>query len=67
MSLQVKPGSIIPEETVRVARVAFPKGNSHLSLRDELGTIYADSLSVALFPKRDSRRNRLGAWCWLQF
>ena len=50
MSLQVKPRSTVPEETVRVARAAFPKGNPYLTLRDELETIYVDSLFAALFP-----------------
>jgi len=49
MSLQVKPGSTVPEETARVARAAFPKGNPYLTLRDELETVYTDSLFVALF------------------
>jgi len=52
MSLQVKPGSMVPEETARVARAAFPKGNPYLTLRDELETIYGDSLFSRLFPKR---------------
>lgn len=49
MSLQMKPGSTIPEETARVARAAFPKGNPYLTLRDELETIYTDSLLASLF------------------
>ena len=49
MSLQMKPGSTVPEETARVAQAAFPKGNSYLTLRDELETIYTDSLFVSLF------------------
>jgi len=52
MSLQVKPESSVPEETARIARAAFPKGNPYLTLRDEMETIYVDSLFVALFPKR---------------
>src|SRR4029450_4431820 len=52
MSLRPQPGSQVPEETARVARAAFPKGNPYLTLRDELETIYADSLFTALFPKR---------------
>jgi transposase len=51
MALQAKPGSSVPEGTARVARAAFPKGNAYLTLRDELETIYADSLFAALFPK----------------
>jgi transposase len=49
MSLQVKPESTVPEGTVRVARAAFPKGNPYLTLRDELQTIYTDSLFSPLF------------------
>jgi transposase len=52
MSLRPHPGSQVPKETARVARAAFPKGNPYLTLRDELETIYADSLFAALFPKR---------------
>ena len=52
MSLCPQPGSHVPEETARVARAAFPKGNSYLTLRDELETIYADSFFEDLFPKR---------------
>jgi hypothetical protein len=30
----------IPNETVRVAKAAFPKGNLDMRLRDELGVFY---------------------------
>lgn len=52
MSLQANLESTVPEETVRVARAAFPKGNPYLTLRDELEIIYPDTLFVALFPNR---------------
>lgn len=42
----------IPEETVRVARAAFPRGNIYLTMRDQLGTLYTDEQFVSLFPKR---------------
>ena len=32
----------IPEETARVAKAAFPKGNVYLTMRDELGPIFSD-------------------------
>jgi len=32
----------IPEETVQVARAAFPKGNIHLRIRDEFGPLFKD-------------------------
>ena len=52
MSLHPQPGSHVPEETAQVARAAFPKGNPYLTLRDELETIYADSVFEDLFAKR---------------
>lgn len=39
----------IPEETQRVARASFPKGNPYMLLRDELGTLYQDEVFVSLF------------------
>lgn len=50
MSLKPSPIQPIPEETVRVARAAFPKGNPYLTLRDEVGTIFADADFADLFP-----------------
>ena len=52
MSLQPKEITPVPDETVRVARAAFPRGNAWLSLRDELGTIYNDEMFAGLYPKR---------------
>jgi transposase len=52
MSLQASPVSPVPEHTARVAHAAFPKGNSYLRLRDELGTIFRDSDFADLYPKR---------------
>jgi len=49
MSLQPHDFSVIPAETVRVAKAAFPKGNLYLTLRDELGVIYQDSRFAHLF------------------
>jgi transposase len=40
----------IPEETVWVAHAAYPKGNTYLTLRDALGTIYQDQSFAHLFP-----------------
>jgi transposase len=49
MSLRPYDFSIIPDDTARVARAAFPKGNRYLTLRDELGVIYEDTAFAALF------------------
>lgn len=50
MSLRVKPIPEVPEETARVARAAFPKGNLYMKMRDELGTFYQDADFADLFP-----------------
>ncbi len=51
--MSLKPGPIhpVPEETIRVARAAFPNGNLYLTLRDELGPIFDDEDFIGLFPK----------------
>jgi transposase len=40
----------MPEMTVKVARAAFPKGNPYMTLRDELGSIFADQDFSDLYP-----------------
>ncbi len=52
MSMHLHTIGSIPEETVRVARAAFPRGNIYLTMRDQLGTVYEDQNFAALFPKR---------------
>lgn len=42
----------IPENTVRVAKAAFPKGNIYMKMRDELGAFYQDSDFTDLFSTR---------------
>src|SRR5215467_8193452 len=51
-SMSLKPTAIppIPEETARVARAVFPRGNELMQLRDTLGTIYTDDQFADLFP-----------------
>jgi len=51
MSLKPQPISPVPEETARIARAAYPKGNVYLHMRDELGTIYEDESFTTLFSK----------------
>jgi transposase len=50
MSLHPKSIEPVPEETARIARAAFPKGNVYLRLRDELGSPYTDETFADLFP-----------------
>lgn len=40
----------IPEETVKVAKAAFPNGNIYLTLRDHLGSIFDDATFKDLYP-----------------
>jgi transposase len=51
MSLKPSPIQPVPEETARVARAAFRKGNPLLRLRDELGALFADADFTDLFPR----------------
>jgi transposase len=51
MSLKLQPIQPVPEETARIARAAFRKGNPLLQLRDELGTIFSDADFAGLFPQ----------------
>ena len=52
MSMRPKPISPVPEDTARVARAAFPKGNPYMHMRDVLGTIYDDADFAELFEVR---------------
>ena len=49
MSLRAAPSAPIPEETVRVAHAAFPKGTMCMQIRDTLGLLYEDDQFAALF------------------
>jgi transposase len=50
MSLRPQAVYVVPEDTARVARAAFPQGNPYLRMHDELGRLYADRDFAALFP-----------------
>ena len=52
MSLHPLHDLSIPEETHRIAKAAFPKGNTYMRMRDELGLIYADEQFAELFSSR---------------
>ncbi len=51
MSLQAPIMYCQPEDTVRVARAAFPRGNPYMRISDALGPIYRNPQFVQLFPK----------------
>src|SRR5438105_12356551 len=49
MSLRPQPLAPVPDQTARVARAAFPKGNPYLTLRETLGTIFQDDSFADLY------------------
>jgi transposase len=49
--LRPEPNRSIPEETVRVARAAFPKGNVYMQMQDELGRLYEDEAFRSVFSR----------------
>ncbi len=50
MSLQSQAVYLVPEETARVARAAFPNGkNLSMRMRDQLGAIFDDQQCATLF------------------
>lgn len=51
MTLQPQYEFSIPEETARVARAAYPKGNIYMKMRDGLGTIYHNESFAHVFPQ----------------
>src|SRR6188472_1468557 len=70
MSLGAEPVGPIPEETSRVARAAFPKGNVYIQMRDVLGVIYDDASFRPLFAVRGQpaeRPRRLALVTVMQF
>jgi transposase len=52
MSLQPTQPYIVPEQTARIAKAAFPQGTLGLHLYDHLGTIFQDQDFADLFPQR---------------
>jgi transposase len=52
MSLKPEIIDSVPEETARIARAAYPKGNIYFQLRDTFGTIYQDEQFVDLYPRQ---------------
>jgi len=52
VSLKPEPIGSVPEETARVSRAAFPKGNTYTRMRDELGVLWEDEDFAGLFPTR---------------
>jgi len=47
-----QPIGPLPEDTVRLAKAAFPKGNVYIEVRNVLGSIYEDEDFSELFEVR---------------
>jgi transposase len=51
MCLLPQSSFVIPEQTQRIARAAFPNGSSCMRIADELGRIFRDEQFAELFPR----------------
>lgn len=49
MSLKLQSAYTVPQETVRVARAIYPKGNIYMNLYDTFGTLFDDKDFIDLF------------------
>lgn len=58
MSLHPSSVELVPGDTARVARAAFPAGNLYLRMRDEVGPLFADDDFVDLFATRGRPADR---------
>jgi hypothetical protein len=67
MSLDPQNNYPIPQDTQRVARAAFPKGNFYMHMRDELGEIYRDANFAELFPGQGQKAKSPGRQAVMQF
>jgi hypothetical protein len=61
VSLQPEPIGCIPEQTARVARMAFPGGNAYLRMRDELQSLVEDGELAQCSPSEVGRPSARGA------
>lgn len=52
MTLHPKGPQEIPEQTAEIARASFPKGNVYMTMRDQLGELFADEQFRALYPNQ---------------
>jgi transposase len=53
MSLRLQPlVPSVPDDTARIARAAFPRGNPYVLLRNRLGPVFDDAGFADLYPQR---------------
>jgi transposase len=55
MALHARDRFSVPEETAKVARAAFPKGNIYMTMRDKLALWYKDTEYAHLFTSHEGR------------
>ena len=70
MSLKPQKLPKVPEETARIAKILFPKGNKYMWLRDELDVIYKDEQFTELYPENGQYAEqpwRLAMMCVIQY
>lgn len=51
MLLPSQPLPSVPDDTARIARAAFRRGNPYVLLRDKIGAVFADADFADLYPK----------------
>jgi len=51
MLVPLQPLPPVPDDTVRIARAAFRRGNPYVLLRDKLGALFTDADFADLYPK----------------
>jgi hypothetical protein len=64
MSLHPRVVPEVPEETAIIAHAAFPKGNTYMRMRDELGLFSPMSNLLGCMPVGANRPNRQLDWPW---
>jgi transposase len=64
MSMYPRGLDPIPEETARVARAVYPRGNLVMHLREVLGGLYQDQAFVGVFATRGRPAEAPWRWCW---
>src|SRR3712207_1177199 len=52
MSLRQQPVPSVPDDTARIARAAFPRGNPYVLLRNRLGPVFDDAGFADLYSRR---------------
>ena len=50
--LKIRNDYEIPEETSRIVKKAFPKGNRYIQLRDEVGPLFREEDFQALYAEK---------------